>query len=113
MDGLRGRGSSGVWHHGGLEDHRAVCERGCRIIGRVGDISENQQRKRESAQGFPKRPENPETRCCRYYAFGCKCEVVAIRGLSDSLRLAIYQTLFTLTSAFLRVAFFLMLLLEL
>ena len=28
--------------------------------------------------------------CCRCYAFGCKCQVVAIRGVSDGSRLAIY-----------------------
>ena len=33
-------------------------------------------------------------RCCRCYAFGCKCEVVATReGASDASRLAIYQNL--------------------
>ena len=42
MDGLLGRGSSGVWHNGGLENHRnrpwvlvlckTVCEGGCKFM---------------------------------------------------------------------------------
>ena len=39
--------------------------------------------------------EKPETlgvRCCRCYGFGCKYEITAIQeGVSDDLRLAVYQ----------------------
>ena len=42
------------------------------------------------------KPETLRVRSCRCYAFGCKCEIVAILGgggASDDSRLAVYQTL--------------------
>ena len=63
MDGLSGRGSSDVWHHGGLEFHRTpdsgvwcdtVCERGCRFMAawvrEEENASENRQMKRETEE---------------------------------------------------------------
>ena len=72
MGGLRGRGSSGVWHHGGLEHRRTttttttvdpgvlystlLCEGGCRFMaGRVGegrgkDVRKPTEEKRKAEQ---------------------------------------------------------------
>ena len=79
MDGLRGRGSSGVWHHGGLEDRRNrpwgllphSMRRRSQINGRVGEgrgkgiqktaEEEGSLRRFRAALASPMgKPENPE-----------------------------------------------------
>ena len=60
MDGLRGRGSSAIWHHGGLEHRRAwvwyntVCEGACRFMAAWArekeKAAENRERKRKEEE---------------------------------------------------------------